>query len=654
MAVAEELWAEAEDTVNEYGERDRCYDLIEDYYFMEGDKDPTKKPQAEVEKVVMPHGANVIDLICDLLAQAGRRITVPAPSESKRDRTLADMCELYLDAALVESERDQKIRFIPRAAWWAGMRGALSGRVVPLEKRIKKVGDALGGSWALGSSLPLQVQLRDPRYVYPEFGADGLSYIVERWDRKVRDIRGSYGPELLPDRKAGDIVTWTEYWDSTQFCYWADGKAMAIGTTGASVGPWPHGLGGIPYAYEFARQAGRPEPEKRVRPILKSQLSNIDRMDLLDSMEMTFVTRYIGDVINIYSDELSMEGTGRTYSTASGAMNVLRTDEKVEWLSANRSPLELGDMRGRYAVSYERGTFPGSMFGEDPGRVMAGYAINLLNQSGQARLHPIVACVERTIESLLSIVLMVSENWLSPALDGQRISFYSYDDVEGGDGKVRNVHELDADALNGYYHVEVALGELMPADVQSNVVLAGKLREPNAHGRPLLSDRTILDMFNLAEQGTTEQDRIDEQMAWADEELQVLAQALWVKRVKEEYGRELRELGIDPDELLASRKQAEAQAQAAQQGPPPQAAMPAPPAQAQLPPQLVAQLQQMAMQQQQQQAIIQQLMAQQQAAATMMPSSVMPPQAQGQLMPQPGMEEPGLPPMMPPELQGGM
>lgn len=604
QSTAKELLEIAQETINDYSERDSDLDLLEPYYFLEGHKDKERKAQQEgIEIVHLPYGTNVVDLIQDMLSQAELTITVPAASEGSQDKKTADTAEDFIRATMQQSERAQHQRLIDRAAWLLAMRGAIAGRVMAIENWMQK-GEQ---GYEVGKRVPLLFQLRDPRYVYPAFGLDGLAYIVEKKRRTIRDVRITLGDNsLLPGKKPSTEVEWIEYWDDHQYCYWMDGKPVE---KAGKAGPWPHLYGGLPYAFEFARQTGKLDPEQRARPILKAIDHVIDRMELLDTAEATFISQYNGDaIVAKVHDEIEVD-------TRPGAVNYIEPDESIDWLRSGRQPIETQQAYSKYQGQFEKGTFPSSMYGIDPGRIMAGFAISLLNQSGQARLSPIVKALEDLLSTLGEHALMIAESYLTPLVGGP-IPFYVYGETEDESGSkraTRKQNKLDAKRLGGFYFVEVTIGELMPADEQANVVLAGRVRQPGPDGRPLLSWETTVDKFGLVSSPSEERDRIDREAAWNDPEIAALRRALYVAEVRAELEEELLKLDIDPEQILAA-----AQMGAGEQ----------PPEGGAMPPGL--------------------------------PSEIMPPAMQGQLMPQPmsaplpGEQEQPFGPPPPPGIPGSM
>ncbi len=576
--TADSLYERCQTSIDRCGTRDSDLDALDEYYFQEGEHSATGETAEGIERVRLPYATNAVDLAQDLLGQAKMTVTVPALGEGTTQKKLADAAEKYLKAVLDQSARYQKQDLLSRAAWLVSMRGQLAARVLALPQWLEKEEAEEGETkYSTGPRLPLLVQLRDPRYVYPEFGVDGLSYIVERRTRKVLDLREMLcDPKLLEGQDEDDDVEWTEYWDRKTYCYWADGAVIKL--AGSKEGPWPHLYGGLPYTFEFARQTGRLEPEKRARPLLQAAKGVIDRMDLQDSAEATFIAQYNGDALVVYSDDDSFKMDARP-----GAVNYMRPNERVEWMRAGRQPIEVQAAHTKYSAQFDRATFPGSMYGVDPGRVMSGFAITQLNQSGQARLAPLAACIERTLAGVMESVLMISENFLQPLIGGP-IEFYTFGLVQnpetGDKYKARVQSKLDASKFGGFYSVEVSLSDLLPADEQANVVMASRVRAAGSDGRPLLSWETAVDRWKLTGSPSEERDRIDREAAWNDPEVALLRRTLFVAEVKAELGKELADLGVDVDQVLA-----QAQAQGQEGGPEaPTPGAGAPPGPAAMPP----------------------------------------------------------------------
>lgn len=546
-------WERAENAKGEYSLRDELLRALEPYYFLDYPLPPGLELEEGVEHVEMPWGTNAIDLVHDLLSVAGYSMSVPSLGPEKTKRTYAEVQEKYVRAVFDESARIQQQDLLSRAASGGAMRGAVCGRVVHQPEALQRAKNESGKykySMKVQGKVPLQVQLRDPLEVWPVFGRDGLSWVIESQERKVRDVQETYGKDILEGLDENSNVTWTEYWDREEYCYWADGKPISMGRGKGVPGPWKHRYGGMPYVWEFCRQTLDMRPERRTRPLLSGLTKVIERADMLDSMEMTFISNYIGTpwvAQSVGPEKIKM-------STKPGSTIHIKEGESIRPLQSGRTPLELQEMQSKLSAHFERGTFPGSMYGTDPGRVMAGYAIAMLNQSGQARINPIIAGVERCVAGLAEKVLMVTENYLQKRILEGPVPFFWYEDSEdeetGDEYVARQDLKFDASKLEGVYRVSVTLGDIMPADEASKMSLAQAARTPGVTGRPLMSDQTIQEKYILVESPSDERKRIDEELAEASPELAALDRAIAIATMRKEKVAELDKLGVDIDQVL--------------------------------------------------------------------------------------------------------
>lgn len=546
---AEELYELAEMVVEEYGARDGMLQALEPYYFLDGAQDPDQEDEQDetLEVVRLPHGTDVVDLIQAMLSDNELNISVPARSEKKRDLDLADEAERWLQALVAENERAAGQGMLGRAGWLVPMRAVFCARVVFQPRNLKRGEKGL----EQGRKPAILLQMRDPLVVYPKFGEDCLLYVVERWERTVADVRSTWGEQVLAKRKADETVVWTELWTDSEYCYWADGAAMAREVGGVSeAGPWKHSYGGLNYVYRFAQQTGLREPGRRGRPLLEAARHSIDAMNLVDTVELTTIREYGGDALVV----TSASGDQQKIDLSPLAVNYLRPGESIDWLRASRQPLDAARARAKYESAFQRDTLPYAVYGQDPGRIMSGFSLNLLTRSGQMRIRAVIEAIERGMEDLLSIALMVAENELAPLLEAGLVRAYMRGAHTKQDGTTRTVRQevaLNARELAGYYEVNVTLGEVMPQDDQANVMLALRTQQPGPSGRPLLSWRTTVERFKLVQSPAEERRRIDEEQAAQDPQVVELRRAIFAAKVREELVEEAEELGIDVEEVLA-------------------------------------------------------------------------------------------------------
>lgn len=541
--VRSDLWQEAQDTIAEYGPRDQLLDRLEELYFHPDDYPKAEETAAKDDEVIeivhMPRASNVIELIQDMMAAAGYNIAVAASDLTPKARKLAEQAEMFCRETLRQSQEQQATDFVGQLAWYVGMRGAGAARVqVRPEWMEEGKPDPEKDPWGMAKRIPIQVQLRDPRNLYPALGRDGLIFIIEKQQRTVRDIRRTYGEHVLEKRQPADMVDWIEYWDAERYQFWADGEAMgAKKGQGRGQGPFPHQYGRNPYVYHFARQTGKAEPEKRMRPILQAMRPVIERADMLDSMEHTFIAHYIGTGWKTVSKDGKLG-----FDPTPGRVHRLKEGEDIQPIQAGRTPLELEIAQSKLDGHFERGTFPATFYGSDPGRVISGFAISLLHQAGQAKLQPMVSAIERLMRDICVNILAVAEKQVATLVQG-KVPFYVMEKSEGQ--FTQSEKTLDAAGLKGFYPVEVSLGDLVPQDRITEMQLAMQERQEGPHGMPLLSDATILESHKIAESPELERKKILLQQVRSSPELVGLEAQLLIAKEREALREELNGLDVD-------------------------------------------------------------------------------------------------------------
>lgn len=566
----EQLFTLADTLVSEHSARDALLDALLPYYFLDAEQDPEDDDERDehLKRVRMPHGTDVVDLVQAMLSDTELQIVVPARSDKKRDLSLADVTEAWLQALVSQNDRHSDQGLLDAAAWLVAMRGAFCARVVFLRANLELV----DGVYVQGDTPPIVLQVRDPRYVYPRFGQDGLLYVVERCIRTVADIRYTWGSELLPGKKPDEEVEWTELWTRDEYCYWADGMLVprtenVPGVRNGQVeGPWAHGYGCLPYVFQFAQQTGLLAPERRIRPMLESVRPVIDSLNMMDTVELTTLSEYGGDalVVQTLDDEFKVD-------LSPLAENYIRPGESIGWLRSGRQPYEAAQARGKFEAAFQRGTFPYTMYGADPGRMMSGFSLSLLNQGGQLRLRRLIRAIEEGMADLLSKALQVADRMVAPLLDEGKIAAYLRTDVARDDGGKRTIREeivLKPEDLEGYYVVDVALGDPLPTDRQGNLVMALRTQQVGTNGRPLLSWQTAVEMFNLVDSPAEERWRIESELVAEDPKVKALRMAIFTAKVIAELREEAEELGINIEAVMA-------EAAAAERPPPAQPGSPA-------------------------------------------------------------------------------
>jgi hypothetical protein len=495
-AQADELFTEAQPRNAMYATLDAIYAPPDQTGGGSADADPGPE---NVQMIRMPYGTSAVDLVMDLAAAQEITIEVPASRETEAAQKAADAQEAWLRALLAVNGTVQgkKNLLVGHGAWLAAMRAMCVMRVLFLDQAVVKKQDAYEVT-----GLPLLLQARDPQnVVYDEGGYQGIDFVAERSQRPTSQLKRLY-PDVFVDQDKfplGSTVTWTEVWTPRHVAYFiADEPVPIAGKTVRA-----HGYGCLPYAIGLGRTT--PVAKIKYRPLLESVRTVGANLDTWYSILATTGWHSAVDATNVFSDDYGTQGEKRQLDTTPGSINYFAKGDSVQpW---QRAPLpqdffRLGDM---LLQAYQQGTFPFAMFGQ-VGTSMAGYAINLLTQSGRRALSPIMSAVECCLEGVLRAAVIICREKLAP-LVGPEIPLLIplYQASPAGKRQVKRLLRLDTRTIGDDWQCTVSLGDVLPADEASNLRMALEATQARV---PLLSVETALTKYKVVPDATDEADRV--------------------------------------------------------------------------------------------------------------------------------------------------
>jgi hypothetical protein len=488
--LAEDLYDEATELIAANAPRNSLFARLESLY----DQSRGTKAAAEQDNVVlvqMPYATNTIDLVTDLAGAMTFSIEVPANKETAQAKRAADDIEQWLRAwhSLQERRRGGQ-SFTQDLAWHAAMRSVCVLRTLFLEQQVTERED---GSFV--ANVPVLLQTRDPRYLYWEEDADSLLSVVEEWERSVGSIRQRY-PGVLKDQDDDTFVTWREYWDDTFRVYWANGEPVKIKGLGSAV--VPHGYGCVPYAFGTARSTPRVAAEQRYRPLLAATEALLKDIDVWFSILTTAGHDSVTNAWAVFSDD-----PAKKLDLSPDAVNYFSPADKLQPLQRAPLPADFFQLGQHFLTALQEGTFPFAMFGQGQGQV-AGYAINMLTQSGRRPLVPIWNAIERCYEAAFANCLTICREKVAP-LVGDKIPLMIAPKETGEAGRrIRRELKLDTTQIGPDFDVYVQLSDPMPQDEAANLRMALEAVKGG-----LLSQQTALEKFKLATDALAEMDRIN-------------------------------------------------------------------------------------------------------------------------------------------------
>jgi hypothetical protein len=324
--------------------------------------------------------------------------------------------------------------------------------------------------------------------------------MAERYERRASEIRSLY-PDALADRDKwpDDLdVEWTECWTPTHVAYFAAAQPIAIAGQLARA----HGYGAVPYGIGIGRIT--PRMKARYQPLMRSIAPTCRNLDTWYSILLTSGWAAITNAWNVFSDSYPVDGS-KEFNIAPGAVNFFARGDAVQALQRAPLPADFFQAGDRMQQQLQQATFPFAMFGQVEGQ-MAGYAINMLTQSGRRALAPIWHAIESCYESVFRLVALIGKRKLEPLL-GEAIPLVVTQGhvTDGAARKRASRREIKFKLANvgDDWQCQVELGDPMPADEASNLRMAIESTQAG-----LLSKRTARSRYKLTENDTEEQERI--------------------------------------------------------------------------------------------------------------------------------------------------
>ncbi len=483
--------------VEDNEQRDRMYDRMDRLYDQTTTTSKQYSQDESVKRMTMPYATNAVDLVADLASQAEMSLTVPAIRETMDAKKDADEIEQWLLAVRKGNERRSDETFNADLAWITAQRGFCCVRTLFTDALVEKTSEGYNVN-----TVPVIMQVKDPRIIYPQWTATGIDFVAEVWDRRVGDIRRLY-PDVLTDKSYENAtkVEWVEYWDDTYRMYFADGYPVLTKGRHAI----PHGYGVVPYAFGRARGTPRNEPEERYRPLLRGVEHTISNLDVWFSILATAGWSAVSNAWAVFSE------TVKDLDLTPGAINYLSPEDKIQGLQRDALPSDFFQLGTMLIQALQQGTFPFALYGESPGD-LAGYAINLLNQAGRRPLAPIWSAIQSCYERAFYNVVHIAKNKVAP-LVGNKVPLSVV--VESGKADmasklIKRKLTLDTSKVDKSFECTVKLTDPLPADKAGNLRMAVE-----AVTARLLSKETALQKFEIVTDAMAEMERISAEDVFA-------------------------------------------------------------------------------------------------------------------------------------------
>ena len=443
------------------------------------------------EQVTLPMPYNIVHLGRRLIA-SDPKIEIPSGTAEQDDDESAQRRERWLTAFWQRIDREQRRMILADAAWQALVRGRFCFEVKWVRDQLpKNIKD---------HRLPILVRTLDPLNVGIKTGPLYTEYAYHKYEEERSLVRQRYPNVELKQfqtwRGMGlDTVEVIDYWwtDLTDGSIWN----AVICQDEFCVPPQRTKYPDIPIVEGYGDTAPIGGEEYKGLSILYPLTEMWPYMCRLASQVATGLLYYFWPAILI-ENELGQEVPD--IKIAPGTTTQLPAGTKVNPLKVDVNIPLAQTMLGLVDQHAQQSTFPGVMYGQQPGELQAGYGVSILADQARGRIQQFRSNLESSLEHVNGIVLGLVE-----AYAGRRgVALWG---KNAGEGTL--FHEvLKPSDIGGLYENMVSLSPQLSTDEIQRQTLGMRMVDAK-----LLSKRTFRDKFINVSMPADEELRIQVEQA---------------------------------------------------------------------------------------------------------------------------------------------
>ncbi len=388
-------------------------------------------------------------------------------------------------------------------AWHLAIRGRTIGRHALVKER--KNGQLK--SWA--DATPF-----DPRNCTWEYGPKGLLWLCNKTYKTRAWVRETYKKGEKEDEDNTELVAHYDYYD-TQF---NDVVVPAISEN--KLTHKKHGLGrtiiwNVPSTLQPLVLVPPDRSSSQENAALGDALADYGESIyaenrkiwpaymLMMSIMMELASRSRKPIFGIVSESGVKVVEGDPFKE--GAEISLRTGEELVVYDMLKSAPDLMNFMTIVSGELQRGGFPVIMFGETPATI-SGFAMNTLKSGVADKVLPLA-------QSMATAFKQITNAWR----DHLETRAFGTLELSGrGSNRKWFSSRISADDLQDLPELEIELVPQLPEDDAAKMQLSQLARQPDAQGRPLYSDHTILERFQQVQDSDLERAAVDQQQANAN------------------------------------------------------------------------------------------------------------------------------------------
>lgn len=475
--TAEEIKERVDSCEADRAEYYRAAELWESMWCLQAfDSTPTQAIEQDGrEQVTLPTPYNVVQLVTRLISDEPR-IEVATDSIEIDDENAADTRERWLTAVWQRMNREAQRNLVSDAKWMQGVRGrgVFDTRWVydQLPKVLQK------------QRLPFMTRVLDPMHVGVQHGPFYVEHAYHKYEQKRGLVRQQY-PKLKLESKGYNHWTKNEqdqmvkvidfWWRDAQAHVW---NAVLVEDEFAKP-PKKTDYLDIPIVEFYGDSAPLADEVYKGLSILHPIKDLWHYQCRLASQIGTGLLYYFWPVFlattdgTPFAEEIEVS-PGETYTLAQGQkIDLLRVDVNVPLAQA---------MLQQVDAAIQQSTFPGVMYGKEPGDVQAGYGVNILANQARGRINSIRLNLEAAIERVNAQILQLVETF--GGKKGVK--------VHGRDAREGTIYHvtLTPKEIQGAYDNTVTLQPEVPQDDMQKMLQGQQLKAAG-----IISAQTARDKF---------------------------------------------------------------------------------------------------------------------------------------------------------------
>lgn len=313
--------------------------------------------------------------------------------------------------------------------------------------------------------FPFYIKNVSPKELMWDDSPEGPNWVIRHVQVPMGNLSPQYRDQII-NRESKDIVSWTEYWDDTWYCYLIDDQVVKEATR--------HGYGALPWipilpAMSMSWDSGT--PDSRYQGILHPVHSLLDAEARLITQYNSIVRRHAWPTLDFKGPIRAADDARQRYEQFSGK-NVLPENVSVQPSPIPTVPAEIIQNLSMVQTMIEEATFPNVVRGLRPKGVGTGFAISALAGMGRLRFQGVADAMARSIEGVNSNLAAMVESLNMTVTVHARSEVHNFDQT------------IKPNDIKGYRESRVALKAEAPEEREREALLARQLYQS---ARPMIS-----------------------------------------------------------------------------------------------------------------------------------------------------------------------